>query len=381
VETVTVLETGEKTASGRAVSVRGLSKEYTGTNARAVDDISFDVDEGELLVLLGPSGCGKTTTLRMVAGLEEPDDGEVWFGSALVSSAARNMFMPIEKRNIGMVFQSYAIWPHMSVFENVAYPLRVRRVSKRLIEERVQKALAVVGLEGLERRQATHLSGGQQQRVALARAIVFEPRILLLDEPLSNLDAKLRVHMRGELKSVQAATGITTIFVTHDQSESMALADRIVVMNRGRIEQVGTPADVYERPRTRFVNEFVGSINVLPGVVTAIEGTRVSMVSGGYDIEGHLAADLRLAPGDRVSATIRPERLVILPEQSTPATNRWPAQVAAAAYYGDHREYELDIGERLVKVNAPPNVDFGKGERVVVSCDPTEVVVSADTLP
>jgi iron(III) transport system ATP-binding protein len=375
-----VAQAGETTAGGRAVTVRGLSKEYLGTNARAVDDISFDVDDGELLVLLGPSGCGKTTTLRMIAGLEEPDAGEVWFGPALVSSAERNVFMPIEKRNIGMVFQSYAIWPHMSVYENVAYPLRVRRVSKRVAEERVLKALATVGLEGLEQRQATQLSGGQQQRVALARAIVFEPRILLLDEPLSNLDAKLRVHMRGELKSVQAATGITTIFVTHDQAESMALADRIVVMNRGQIEQIGTPSDVYERPRTRFVNEFVGSVNVLPGVVTAVDGTRVSLVSGGYDVEGHLAADLRLAPGDSVSATIRPERLVILPERSDAAANQWPAQVAAAVYYGDHREYELDIGERLVKVMAPPTVNFDKGARVVVSCDPTEVVVSADTL-
>jgi len=240
-------------------------------------------------------------------------------------------------------------------------------------------ALATVGLEGLERRSATQLSGGQQQRVALARAIVFEPRILLLDEPLSNLDAKLRVHMRGELKSVQAATGITTIFVTHDQAESMALADRIVVMNRGRIEQIGSPSDVYERPRTRFVNEFVGSVNVLPGVVTAVDGTQVKMVSGGYDVHGHLGADLRLAPGDSVSATIRPERLVILSER-TEAANQWPAQVAAAVYYGDHREYELDIGERLVKVTAPPTVNFDKGARVVVSCDPTEVVVSADTL-
>jgi len=377
-----VLQAGrqETPSGGRAVSVRGLSKEYTGNNTPAVDDISFEVDDGELLVLLGPSGCGKTTTLRMIAGLEEPDAGELWFGSTLVSSAERNAFMPIEKRNIGMVFQSYAIWPHMSVHDNVAYPLRVRRVSRRLTEERVANALAIVGLEGLERRQATQLSGGQQQRVALARAIVFEPRILLLDEPLSNLDAKLRVHMRGELKRVQAATGITTIFVTHDQAESMALADRVVVMNGGHIEQIGTPVDVYERPRTRFVNEFVGSINVLPGVVTAVDGTRVSLASGGYDIQGHLAADMRLAPGDSVSATIRPERLVILATQNGDAVNQWPAQVAAAVYYGDHREYELDIGERMVKVTAPPGVNFDKGERVVVCCDPTEVVVSADTL-
>src|SRR4051794_28010829 len=190
---------GESATSQRAVSVRAVVKNYAGNTAPAVDEVSFDVDDGELLVLLGPSGCGKTTTLRMIAGLEEPDAGEVWLGERLVSSSARNLFVPTEKRNIGMVFQSYAIWPHMTVFDNVAYPLRVRRTPRNIIHDKVSATLALVGLEGLESRPATQLSGGQQQRVALARAIVFEPRILLLDEPLSNLDAKLRVHMRSEL--------------------------------------------------------------------------------------------------------------------------------------------------------------------------------------
>jgi iron(III) transport system ATP-binding protein len=363
----------------RAVSVRGLTKVFSGAGAPAVDSVSFEVEHGELLVLLGPSGCGKTTTLRMIAGLEEPDAGEVWLGSALVSSAQRNVFVPSEKRNMGMVFQSYAIWPHMSVFDNVAYPLRVRRAPRRLIDERVDKSLALLGLQGLEQRPATQLSGGQQQRVALARAIVFEPRILLLDEPLSNLDAKLRVHMRTELKQLQAATGITTIFVTHDQAESMALADRIVVMNRGRIEQVGSPVDIYERPRSRFVNEFIGSINVLPGIVRTIYDSRVTLVSDKYEIQGYLANDLGLAPGETVNATIRPERLTVLRQAVTASVNHWPARVVRTIYYGDHREYELQLGDHTLKATTPPGVTFDRGAEVMVSCEPTDVVVTADS--
>jgi ABC-type Fe3+/spermidine/putrescine transport system ATPase subunit len=368
----------------RAVSVRGLVKEFGGNAAPAVDDVSFDVEDGELLVLLGPSGCGKTTTLRMIAGLEEPDAGEVWLGSALVSSADRNLFVPTEKRNIGMVFQSYAIWPHMTVFDNVAYPLRVRHAPRKLIQDRVSQTLELLGLAGLESRPATQLSGGQQQRVALARALVFEPRILLLDEPLSNLDAKLRVHMRSELKHLQQATGITSIFVTHDQAESMALADRIVVMNRGHIEQVGSPADVYERPRTRFVNDFVGSMNALQGVVSDVDGSRVTLRCGEHQVRGQLAADLRLARGDAATATMRPEKLSIVPDAETEsrlvATNQWEARVVGAVYYGDHREYQVEIADQPVTLTTPANVDVARGSRVFVTCDPSEVVVIADSL-
>ncbi|MBV9602345.1 MAG: ABC transporter ATP-binding protein [Chloroflexi bacterium] len=363
-----------------AVSCRGLAKEFPGNPAPAVDDVSFDVEHGELLVLLGPSGCGKTTTLRMIAGLEEPDAGEVWLGSGLVSSAQRNVFVPTEKRNIGMVFQSYAIWPHMTVFENVAYPLRVRRVSRKLIQERVGQTLELLGLAGLEERPATQLSGGQQQRVALARALVFEPRILLLDEPLSNLDAKLRVHMRSELKNLQQATGITSIFVTHDQAESMALADRIIVMNRGRIEQIGSPADVYQRPRSRFVNDFVGSMNALQGVVVDVDGSTVTLRCGEHEVRGHAASDQQLARGDAVTATMRPENLSILPESVSASSNQWTACVVGAAYYGDHREYQVEIGEQSVTLSAPASIDVPRGARVIVTCDPSEVVVIADSL-
>jgi iron(III) transport system ATP-binding protein len=374
---------GESASLARAVSVRAVVKQYAGTTAAAVDDVSFDVDDGELLVLLGPSGCGKTTTLRMIAGLEEPDGGEVWLGSRIVSSAPKNVFVPTEKRNIGMVFQSYAIWPHMTVFDNVAYPLRVRKTPRKVVQERVGATLELLGLQGLESRPATQLSGGQQQRVALARAIVFEPRILLLDEPLSNLDAKLRIHMRSELKHLQQATGITSIFVTHDQAESMALADRIIVMNRGHIEQVGSPADIYERPRTRFVSEFVGSINLLHGIVSEISGSRLIVRYGDVEIACVAAPDLEIRSGDRVVAAVRPEKLTLLREAtngSPKGDNAWPGRVAAVAYYGDHREYEIDVGDQRVKVMAPPQLAVDGGERVIVACDPNEVVVMPETI-
>jgi iron(III) transport system ATP-binding protein len=375
-----VVHNGETGAAARAVSVRGLVKEFQSNSTPAVDDVSFDVEDGELLVLLGPSGCGKTTTLRMIAGLEEPDGGDVWLGSRLVSSAERNAFVPTEKRNIGMVFQSYAIWPHMTVFDNVAYPLRVRRVSKAIINDKVARALDLLGLAGLERRSATQLSGGQQQRVALARAIVFEPRILLLDEPLSNLDAKLRVHMRSELKHLQQSTGITSIFVTHDQAESMALADRIIVMNRGRIEQVGTPADIYERPSSPFVSEFVGSINTLRGIVTEVTAEYVTVRHADHDIICQSSATDRIAVGEQVVLSIRPENLTLSTEPSG-AVNVWPGLVAASAYYGDHREYEVEISDQRLKVNTTIGVHVPNGGRAYVSCSPAEVLIMRDALP
>ena len=219
----------------------------------AVDGISFTVDPGEFFTLLGPSGCGKTTTLRLLAGLEIPDAGEITLEGRCLAAPERGTLVPIDKRDMGMVFQSYAIWPHLTVFENVAFPLRVRRQQKAEIKKRVTEALEVVGLGGLEQRGATELSGGQQQRVALARAIVYTPAMLLLDEPLSNLDVKLREQMRSELHALHRRLNLAVVYVTHDQAEALALSDRIAVVNQGRLEQVGTPAEVYERPRTRFV--------------------------------------------------------------------------------------------------------------------------------
>jgi iron(III) transport system ATP-binding protein len=367
---------GESEATIPAVRLQAVAKEFAGGSVHAVDHVSFDVHEGELLVLLGPSGCGKTTTLRMIAGLEEPDGGDIWIGNRLVSSDERNVFVPTEKRNIGMVFQSYAIWPHMTVFENVAYPLRVRHAARHVIKEKVERTLELVGLHGLEGRSATQLSGGQQQRVALARAMVFEPRLLLLDEPLSNLDAKLRIHMRTEIKHLQQQTGITSVFVTHDQAESMALADRIIVMNGGQIEQIGTPSEIYERPRTRFVSEFVGSINVLRALVTDVSGMNITLNHAGREI--HCLADRVLAHGDHVLVSVRPERLTVLRERGNGSSNVWEGRVATVAYYGDHREYEVEVDDQRLKVSTPVDVCVERGEKVFLACDPSELIVMVE---
>ncbi len=363
-----------------AVIVREVVKEFDRGSVRAVDQVGFEVQEGELLVLLGPSGCGKTTTLRMIAGLEEPDEGEIWLGDRQVSSAERNVFVPTEKRNVGMVFQSYAIWPHMTVFDNVAYPLRVRRVPREVVRQKVSSTLELVGLQGLERRSATQLSGGQQQRVALARAMVFEPRLLLLDEPLSNLDARLRVQMRIELKHLQQETGITSVFVTHDQAESMALADRIIVMNKGRIEQIGSPTEIYERPRSRFVSEFVGSINTLHAEVVAVDAASglITLRRGAQLIRSCAPPDTRVDPGEQVLVSIRPEKLSLHREWAAESSlNTWPGRVAACAYYGDHREYDVDVHDHVLKLTTPAAVVAERGDQVTVTCDPREVVVMA----
>src|SRR5512145_2141694 len=240
-----------------------------GNAIRAAEEVSFEVPAGKLFALLGPRGCGKTTTLRSIAGLEKPRAGEISVGGTLIYSARNNVFVPPNRRGLGMVFQSYAIWPHMTVFENAAFPLQVarKRTSKSDIRNRVLRVLKTVALDDMAEREATKLSGGQQQRLALARALVMEPSLLLLDEPLSNLDAKLRERMRFELKRLQRELGITTVYVTHDQSEALALSHSIAVMNAGRIEQLGSPREVYERPRNQFVADFIGTTNFVNGTV------------------------------------------------------------------------------------------------------------------
>jgi len=362
-----------------AVIFDQVTKEFAGGAVRAVDRVSFEVHEGELLVLLGPSGCGKTTSLRMIAGLEEPDEGEVTIDGTLVSSPTRNVFVPTERRGIGMVFQSYAIWPHMTVFENVAFPLRARRARRAAIADKVEGALALVGLEGFAQRSATQLSGGQQQRVALARALVFEPRLLLLDEPLSNLDAKLRVRMRTELKELQRRTGITSVFVTHDQAESMALADRVVVMRQGHVEQIGTPEEIYEAPATRFVSEFVGSINFLPAEVSrelapdGIVSLRFGDGSRAISCEWRGAA--APAVGQQMLVSVRPENLTLRPGPSPDHENVWDCVVRSAVYYGDHREYEVAVDDRIFKVSAPARTAVEPGERAYLACRAADVFV------
>ena len=292
------------------LKVTALYTEYKsgkGAAVKAAQDVTFEVPQGKLFTLLGPSGCGKTTTLRSIAGLEQPVSGEIEVDDKPVYSSTRGVFTPPNKRNFGMVFQSYAIWPHMNVMENAAFPLRVRRSgqSRKAVDDKVMSVLSAVGLDHLAGREATKLSGGQQQRLALARALVMEPQLLLLDEPLSNLDAKLREKMRFELKRIQRDLGLTTVYVTHDQGEALALSHEIAVMNEGRIVQIGSPRDIYERPRTRFVADFIGSTNFLDGKILAHDAA-----SGWWQAETELGtfkvtSDQTFTQGDKVAVSIR----------------------------------------------------------------------------
>ena len=312
----------------------------------AVNHLSFEARAGEFLTLLGPSGCGKTTTLRLVAGLERPDRGDIDLAGQPLSSAASGLFVPPERRGMGMVFQSYAIWPHMTVFENVAFPLQELRRPRPEIRDRVMTILGTVGLGGLHDRPAPMLSGGQQQRVALARALVSNPKVLLLDEPLSNLDARLREEMRFELRDMQAKLGITSIFVTHDQAEAMTLSDRIVVMNAGRIEQEGSPEEVYQRPSTRFVMDFLGRANHLPArIVGGGDGRWVAEVD---DIGFRLTVDGTEAwhDGQEVLLAFRPEAVEARPAERD---GSWVGVVRSSVYVSGHLEYVVDLGKFTVR--------------------------------
>ncbi|MGH7843980.1 MAG: ABC transporter ATP-binding protein [Candidatus Binatia bacterium] len=359
------------------VSLQEVGKHFA--EIAAVETVSFDVESKELLVLLGPSGCGKTTTLRMIAGLEEPDAGAISIRGKCVSDPQRGVFMPTEKRGIGMVFQSYAIWPNMTVFENVAYPLRVRRVSQDALREKVRQSLALVGLEGLESRPATKLSGGQQQRVALARAIVFEPALLLLDEPLSNLDAKLRVQMRVELKKLLQRTGITTVYVTHDQAESMALADRIVVMNQGHVEQIGTPQEVYEKPHTPFVADFVGSTNMFAAEIANPTTGRgyvcVRIAPRGVELYCPALEERSLQEGEKLLISIRPEKIALRAQRPGDPLNVWECRVESALYYGDRREYDLVCNGTALKAVTGSAPALAVGQTTFAVMDPEDLVL------
>ena len=369
-----------------AARARGVAKRFG--DVCAVDDVSFDVKPGELLTLLGPSGCGKTTTMRAIAGLERIDAGEILINDRVVSSAARGIHLVPERRDVGMVFQSYAIWPHMTVFENVAYPLRCRHVARRELRERVEAGLNLVEMSGFEGRPATLLSGGQQQRVALARALVMQPSVLLLDEPLSNLDAKLRVHMRAHIKELQAKTGLTMIYVTHDQLEAMTLSDRIIVMQRGRIEQIGSPEAIYERPCNLFVADFVGAINLMRGAVAgAMLDEDLIPVSVGRDmLLCALGGAPVPAPGSAVLVMIRPENIAVETDATRPVIGRAPAgpvnritgQVKAAVYCGDHRELSLDCAGLKLRTTVPSHLNVSVGAPVDVVCSARDLRVLRD---
>ncbi len=325
-----------------ALQVRDVVKRFG--RVAAVNGVSFDVAHGEVLTLLGPSGCGKTTTLRVVAGFERPDAGEVDLQGRTVVAPAKRINLPPEKRGLGMVFQSYAIWPHMTVYENVAYPLVIRRVKSAEIKRRVEETLELVGLQGYGGRPATLLSGGQQQRVALARALVYSPSILLLDEPLSNLDAKLRSQMRIELKRLQQRVSVTVLFVTHDQVEAMSLSTKLAVMNLGKIEQLGTPQEVYEQPATPFVEDFIGRVLRFRGSVAEKDADALVVeLDGVPDARLRVAAsDEPVSVGSSVLVAIRPEDLQL---HDGPGANVLRCAVENVLYLGAECELLLRAGD------------------------------------
>lgn len=359
------------------LEVEELHKQYTsedGTPGGGVFGASFDIADGELFTLLGPSGCGKTTTLRSIAGLEKPEGGRITLAGNAIFDAARQFNVPMYNRDIGMVFQSYAIWPHMNVYENAAYPLKVTRghgMNSSQIREKVTSTLALVGLEEFVNRPSTQLSGGQQQRLALARALTREPALLLLDEPLSNLDAQLREQMRAELKRLQRETGVTAIYVTHDQSEALAISDRIAVMENGLVKQIGPPREIYERPTSEFVANFIGTTNLLRGLLKA----DISAGSTGL-IETRLGpltcsftADVTASPA--VGVVIRPENVMVEPAGSAlagtlPETNRCEGTVVSETYLGEIVEYETRIGGETILIRTKPGKPLSAGDAITV---------------
>ena len=325
-----------------------------------MNDVSLTVVPGELLTLLGPSGCGKTTTLRMIAGFEQPTSGSIHIGDRDVTGLRAN------ERNIGFVFQNYAIFPHLSVFENVAYGLRVQNKSDVEIKRAVQEVLELVGLSGYAQQQPHQLSGGEQQRVALARAIVFKPRILLFDEPLSNLDAKLRVQMRGEIQQLQKRLGITTVYVTHDQEEAMAISDRIAVMNGGKIVQIDVAEDLYDHPHNEFVARFIGRANLLDGKLTSVAAGEVAVEVFGQKITVTGAPD-GSKTGDAVRVMIRPERIAVAREGASGVSGK----VVTRTFLGEKTEYHVAVGDHTVQATLFGQgraSAFAPGDTVYVAC-------------
>jgi iron(III) transport system ATP-binding protein len=377
------------------ITVRNLTKRFGAFTA--VDNVSFEVAESQTLALLGPSGCGKTTILRCLAGLETPEEGLIDIGGTVVFDGAKRINLMPEARQLGIVFQSYAVWPHMTVSENVGFPLKVRKVSQSEQRERVSKTLDIVGLGAWIDKPATQLSGGQQQRVALARALVHEPRLVLFDEPMSNLDAQLREQVRMELKVLQERLGYTSIYVTHDQSEAFALAEKIVVMNRGRIDTVGPPKEVFARPQTAFVARFLG-LNVVEATVaetgalppdrgpsaaaTDTRYAKVALDGGGPILWGQIGRGQRMAKGDRVLAAVRKEHVGIRLRGANSAAVAAPSQsfagqIRAASFLGLVEEYIVAVGDTELRA-IQPATGAGSGDQVEVSVRPDDCIVLTD---
>jgi spermidine/putrescine ABC transporter ATP-binding subunit len=354
------------------LELRGLSKHFG--KVVAADKVDLKVQKGEFLSILGPSGCGKTTVLRMIAGFEEPTAGEI-----LIKQERVNDIPPFQ-RNVGMVFQNYALFPHLDVEENLAFGLKIRKMSKALIKEKVERSLSLVRLSGKGRRRPSQLSGGEQQRIALARALIIEPDLILLDEPLSNLDAKLRAEMRVELKKIQELVGITSVFVTHDQEEALTLSDRIVVMNQGAVEQIGIPTDIYESPETDFVARFIGEGNFFEGIVKKVGGGQavVELDNGRLTITAACKESVQV--GRRIKVFVRPEHIDILPETQMEGENVFKAIVTFMSYQGSTCRYVCSLADSEKDViicvkNDRGVVPFSSGSPIVASCSPNSCII------
>ena len=351
------------------IKVVGLLKVFEdGGGVKAVDGVDFEVAQGQLFTLLGPSGCGKTTTLRCIAGLETPLRGEIYIHDTLVFSASKKVFVPSYKRDIGMVFQSYAVWPHMTVFQNVAYPLTSRNYSKDEAKRRALDALDTVGLLGLADRPAPKLSGGQQQRVALARAIAGGPRVLLFDEPLSNLDAKLREEMRTEIRRLQKRLGITALYVTHDQTEALTISDQMAIMNQGRIIEGGSPQDIYLRPKSHFAANFVGLMNVIPGREKSRVTENEAVVETPFG-EMRCIRPNNLLNGTGIDVLVRPENVSILLRAPDENSNVWHGELVEKTFLGESLDCQVSIDGFLLRARVDPYCKVKEGDKVFVRID------------
>jgi iron(III) transport system ATP-binding protein len=352
------------------IRIKGLTRDYysEGKRIRALDKVDLDIPANNIFTLLGPSGCGKTTLLRCIVGLESPDAGEIEIGGEIVWSREKEIFVPPEKRGLGMVFQTYAIWPHMNVFNNVAFPLQSRNLPREEIKESVARTLGFVQLDGFEKRPATKLSGGQQQRVALARALVAEPKVILFDEPLSNLDAKLREETRKELRSFLTELKITAVYVTHDRVEALALSDQIAVMRSGSIVEVGDPKKIYFNSDDRFVADFIGRANLIKGKITTLEDSHAVIDTDIGPIVGLNSHDI--PAGREAMLCVRPEFIDVASEGSAGNRNTFQGRVQSLSFIGEAYEGEIRIGDTLLTTTIPPTLDIGEGDDISISFDP-----------
>jgi len=355
------------------IEIQNLFKRFK--KVVAVNRIQLEVNEGEMLTLLGPSGCGKTTTLRCIAGLEKPEEGDIIIdGKPMLSEG----FVQPSNRGIGMVFQNYAVWPHMKVFNNIVYGLKLQKLSRQSIQEKAQKVLELVGLGGLEDRYPGQLSGGQQQRVALARALVTNPKVLLLDEPLSNLDAKLREELRFEIKSLVRRMGITSVYVTHDQAEAMVISDRIAVMDSGNVVQIGTAHEIYEKPANKFVADFIGTMNFISGeIVQALPETDAIYVRTeiGEKMLCKMPGEKEILPGEKVYASIRPEDVEVFTEPPQAVENLFKGIIAHKAYLGNFLFFFVNIKDTMIRVQVPHHMPQEEGEELYLFLNPEKCMV------